>query len=115
MEGRQLRDLPFDGSPSISFASLLLEAKQTRRAANVEYNVFEVRAFDTRSKTKADRFCNDWDVYDFLAVAGIIVALIGLALVFIPATRAGGVLFPVGAALTAAATYGAHRRDQATD
>lgn len=104
---------PFDLINSISFATLLLEEKQTRRAAAMEHRMPEVRSLNSSNERTVGSLCDGWDAYDFMAVAGIVLALIGLILVLIPATRSGGVLLPIGAGMTAAATYGARRRDQA--
>lgn len=109
------RELSLDLTSNISFASLLLEAKQTRRAAAVERRMFEGRPLNSSNERAAGSLCDGWDAYDFAAVAGIVLAIIGLILVLFPATRSGGVLLPIGAGVTAAATYGARQRDQADD
>ena len=59
-----------------------------------------------------DTESNAWDFPDYLAVAGIVITLIGLALALIPETRRGGLLAPAGLILMAIAAYAARRRDE---
>jgi hypothetical protein len=61
---------------STSFASLLLEEKQTRRAAAAESKLLEARAFDSSNgKRRGRRFCGSWDVFDFGAIGSITVRI----------------------------------------
>lgn len=55
---------------------------------------------------------DSWDWLDYLAVAGIIVAVVGLLLAIVPESRRAGVLVPVGLAMIATAAYAARRKDQ---
>jgi hypothetical protein len=52
-----------------------------------------------------------WSGPDCLAVAGMISLLLGFVFALFPAYRAGGVLFPIGAALLAVTGYWARYRD----
>jgi hypothetical protein len=56
----------------------------------------------------------NWDLLDYLAVLGVVLALAGLVLTLLPATRSGGVLVPAGLAVMAAAAYAARRKDGPT-
>jgi hypothetical protein len=111
-QSRSLLDMHFDAIPLTSFASFLLEEKQAMHAAAAKNKFLEARAFDSPNKIDGSGFYENWDTYDFIAVVGILIALLGFALVFVPAARSGGILFPIGVGLTATAAYGAQRKDR---
>jgi hypothetical protein len=54
----------------------------------------------------------DWDLFDCLAIFGVVALLAGLLLTVLPATRPGGVCVPVGLGLMAFAAYAARRSDK---
>ncbi|MGH6847090.1 MAG: hypothetical protein ACREC0_06540 [Methylocella sp.] len=94
----------------IAADSLYLHLAAKRASREVEIETPD-HASITEDNDQSDSMFWRWSGPDFMAVAGMMSLLAGFVLALFPAYRAGGVLFPIGAALLAATGYWARYRD----